>query len=180
MCGYRSRDNTTYYLHYHKYFKHGIPLPKGWTAYTCDLCGKELYTKFQLKDHKRTHAEKTPFVCELCGAGFQSRSNLHSHVLHRHKEEKKHSCNGCDRTFKTRTQLAVHERTHTGVRPFSCPQCTYRSTTRGNMRLHLVNRHKMPNTVARDIMRDMRPDVDLSLKPLWQQVASDTGELVLG
>ncbi|XP_070200820.1 uncharacterized protein [Littorina saxatilis] len=175
MCGYRSRDNTTYYLHYHKYFKHGIPLPKGWTAYTCDLCGKELYTKFQLKDHKRTHAEKTPFVCELCGAGFQSRSNLHSHVLHRHKEEKKHSCNGCDRTFKTRTQLAVHERTHTGVRPFSCPQCTYRSTTRGNMRLHLVNRHKMPNTVARDIMRDMRPDVDLSLKPLWQQVASDTG-----
>ena len=54
------------------------------------------------QDHKRTHAEKTPFVCEVCGSGFQSRSNLHSHVLHRHKEEKKHCCDRCDRTFKTR------------------------------------------------------------------------------
>ena len=49
ICGYRSRDNTTYYLHYHKYFKHGVKLPKGWSVYKCDLCGKELYTKFQLK-----------------------------------------------------------------------------------------------------------------------------------
>ena len=58
ICGYRSRDNTTYYLHYHKYFKHGVKLPKGWSVYKCDLCGKELYTKFQLK------VQRASFLCQ--------------------------------------------------------------------------------------------------------------------
>ena len=58
ICGYRSRDNTTYYLHYHKYFKHGVKLPKGWSVYKCDLCGKELYTKFQLK------VQEASFPCQ--------------------------------------------------------------------------------------------------------------------
>jgi hypothetical protein len=49
LCGYRSRENNTNYLHYHKYFKHQVPLPLGWTVYTCDICGKEFFTKFQLK-----------------------------------------------------------------------------------------------------------------------------------
>lgn len=46
------------------------------------------------------------------------------------------------------------------------------------MRLHLVNRHKISNNMAREIMQNMKPDIDLSLKPAWQQQAcSDSGEL---
>ena len=52
ICGYKSKDANFYYIHIHKYFRHGIPLPKGWKPYTCDICGKELFTKFQLKDHR--------------------------------------------------------------------------------------------------------------------------------
>ena len=60
------------------------------------------FTVIWCQDHKRAHHEPTPFVCEVCGSGFKSRSNLTSHVLHRHQEERKHLCSACHRTFKTR------------------------------------------------------------------------------
>ncbi|XP_060078832.1 uncharacterized protein LOC132558272 [Ylistrum balloti] len=142
ICGYETKEPNFYYIHYHKYFRHGIPLPKGWKPFTCDICGKECFTKFQLKDHKLIHREQTPFICEKCGQGFKSRTCLNSHVFHRHNSVRKHDCTDCEKSFKTKTQLMVHHRIHTGEKPFHCPDCDYKSTTRGNMRLHLTNKHK--------------------------------------
>ncbi|XP_069132364.1 uncharacterized protein [Argopecten irradians] len=142
ICGYETKEPNFYYIHYHKYFRHGIPLPKGWKPFTCDICGKECFTKFQLKDHKLIHREQTPFICEKCGQGFKSRTSLNSHVFHRHNSVRKHDCPSCEKSFKTKTQLMVHHRVHTGEKPFHCPDCEYKSTTRGNMRLHLTNKHK--------------------------------------
>ncbi|XP_053384233.1 uncharacterized protein LOC128550100 [Mercenaria mercenaria] len=150
ICGFRPKESGTYYIHYHKYFRHQIPLPKGWQAYKCDLCHKEFFTKFQLREHKLIHFEDNPFVCEQCGSGFRSRTCLNSHVFHKHSSVRKHKCPECPKTFKTATQMKVHQRVHTGEKPFLCPteHCIYRSTTRGNMKLHLTSKHKLnPGTV---------------------------------
>lgn len=156
ICGYATKDPNFYYIHYHKYFRHGIPLPKGWKPFTCDICGKECFTKFQLRDHKLIHQEDTPFICEVCGQGFKSRTCLNSHVFHRHSSERKHICPECQRSFKTKTQMLVHMRTHTGEKPFHCPECPYKSTTRGNMRLHLANRHKFNVETIRNLMYQIK------------------------
>ncbi|KAJ8298868.1 hypothetical protein KUTeg_022928 [Tegillarca granosa] len=109
-------------------------IPENERQFKCDLC----------KD--------TPFVCEICGQGFKSRTCLNSHVFHRHSSVRKHECGECQKTFKTKTQLLVHLRTHTGEKPFHCPECTYKSTTRGNMRLHLTNRHKLDSQDIKNMM----------------------------
>ncbi|OWF54894.1 uncharacterized protein LOC110466600 [Mizuhopecten yessoensis] len=156
ICGYETKEPNFYYIHYHKYFRHGIPLPKGWKPFTCDICGKECFTKFQLKDHKLIHREQTPFICEKCGQGFKSRTCLNSHVFHRHNSIRKHDCTECEKSFKTKTQLMVHHRIHTGEKPFHCPDCDYKSTTRGNMRLHLTNKHKYDSQVITCMMYQIK------------------------
>ena len=156
ICGYKAKDANIYYIHFHKYFRHGVQLPQGWKPFTCDFCGKEFFTKFQLKEHKLAHFEETPFVCEHCGNGFKTRTCLNSHVFHKHSSVKRHKCPDCVKTFKTKTQMLVHTRTHSGEKPFSCPHCSYKSTTRGNMRLHLTNRHKFETDVITKIMQELK------------------------
>ncbi|KAL4225523.1 hypothetical protein ACF0H5_016211 [Mactra antiquata] len=157
LCGYKPKESGSYYIHYHKYFRHQIPLPKGWQAYKCDLCHKEFFTKFQLREHKLIHFEDNPFVCDICGSGFRSRTCLNSHVFHKHNSVRKHKCSECPKTFKTMTQMKVHKRIHSGEKPFKCPsgQCSYRSTTRGNMKLHLISKHKLNPVSVKKLMEKL-------------------------
>ena len=156
ICGYKTKECGIYYIHFHKYFRHGVPLPRGWKPFTCDLCKKEFFTKFQLREHKLIHFEDNPFVCNTCGTGFKSRTCLNSHIFHKHNKVKRYKCIECPKSFKTRTQLKVHSRIHSGEKPFLCPvlECTYRSTTRGNMKLHLCSKHKFPNNVVKTYMKE--------------------------
>ncbi|CAL1544763.1 unnamed protein product, partial [Lymnaea stagnalis] len=114
VCGYITKDRTYHYMHYHKYFKHGIPLPLGWRPDRCHVCGKECFTKFQLKEHMMTHMDTPTFICWKCGQSFKTRNGYNSHFFHTHSEVRKHLCKACGKTFKTWTQLKVHVRSHTG------------------------------------------------------------------
>lgn len=159
ICGYETKESNFFYIHFHRYFRHGVPLPKGMEPFKCDICGKECFTRFQLKDHKLIHQEGIPFICETCGQGFNSRTCLTSHVFHKHSKVRNHKCTdyGCEKSFKTRTQLLVHMRSHSGEKPFQCPDCHYKSTTRGNMRLHLTNKHKHASSIVKNIMLNLKP-----------------------
>ncbi|ESN92167.1 hypothetical protein HELRODRAFT_181791 [Helobdella robusta] len=51
-------------------------------------------------------------------------------------------CPSCHKLFNSSSALEIHERTHTGSRPFSCPTCNKSFTTKGNLKVHFSSVHK--------------------------------------
>ncbi|XP_058506964.1 zinc finger protein 229-like [Solea solea] len=121
-------------------------------TFVCDVCGRSFYHACHLTRHKLVHQEVRPYQCATCGKGFTQATNLRSHQLIHSGERQlcaicgksyrclknhvisKHSdelpatdavvvCDVCGKKFANRSQLRVHERSHTGEKPFHCDVC---------------------------------------------------------
>ena len=51
-------------------------------------------------------------------------------------------CSICKRSFSSSSALQIHQRTHSGIKPFSCNACGKAFSTKGNLKVHLSAVHR--------------------------------------
>ena len=76
------------------------------------------------------------YHCSYCGKYFSSRSNM---VVHErtHTHERPYTCSHCGRTFSQHGQMVIHVRSHTGQRPFKCTHCDKAFTSSKVLKIHV-------------------------------------------
>ncbi|XP_045579112.1 zinc finger and BTB domain-containing protein 18 isoform X7 [Salmo salar] len=76
------------------------------------------------------------FFCMFCNKGFSCPQKMEIHQRV-HTGGKPFSCTQCHMRFAQARDLKRHQRVHTGVKPYSCPQCEKRFSRQDHLKMHL-------------------------------------------
>ncbi|XP_073397750.1 zinc finger protein 408 isoform X2 [Dendrobates tinctorius] len=107
----------------------------GEKPYTCTECGGTFRHRGSLRIHQRLHTGERPYKCQYCGDAFPQQPELKRHLI-THTGEM-HLCTVCGKALKDPHTLRVHERLHTGDRPFLCKYCGKSYPQATKLRRHL-------------------------------------------
>lgn len=112
-CKRKFHDIRKHWVQYHS----GLERP-----FECYVCHRN-YKRFEhIRYHLKTHGDERNYQCHVCGEAFFLSNELRKHFMYRHQVERPFSCTHpqCKKSFKNMHALNVHNRTHSGAKPFRC------------------------------------------------------------
>ncbi|XP_026324782.1 zinc finger protein 578-like isoform X2 [Hyposmocoma kahamanoa] len=101
----------------------------------CELCGQLVLSITQHMRH--IHKQSVLHKCPTCGKEFTVVARLRNHMLI-HTNIFNFFCDLCPYKCKHKYYLVMHMRTHTGEKPYKCPECPATFVNPSNL-----NKHKL-------------------------------------
>nr|XP_020498567.1 oocyte zinc finger protein XlCOF6.1-like [Labrus bergylta] len=123
-------------------------------------CG-EFNSRGKSKKLQQTgEASDRPYTCSVCEKTFKIKSILTRHMK-THSGEKPHSCSVCGKSFIQRSYLQTHLNSHSGQKPYTCRFCGRGFTQAGNMKAHIrIHTGEKPHSCS-DCGKSFREKADL-------------------
>ncbi|KHJ48224.1 zinc finger, C2H2 type [Trichuris suis] len=119
----------------------------GEKPYKCPLCMKSFSRETNFKIHKKLHESGQRFFCAYCGKWFRSAVEQEQHeqlcyslICGRPMPAPwvlRYPCSFCHKMFRHRRDLRIHERVHTGERPYVCGYCDKGFTQSQALTIHI-------------------------------------------
>lgn len=81
-------------------------------SFPCPQCHKVFRTHSHLSEHQAIHSTARPFLCEICGSAFKTRSVQRKHVQSVHNNPRAFCCSCCTKKFNTQYALKRHQKLH--------------------------------------------------------------------
>ncbi|KPJ18802.1 Zinc finger protein 57 [Papilio machaon] len=147
---------------YHVCHCQGSKIPPD-SLYECDYCGSKYSKKDSLRSHiQNKHLRVLQFVCQKCGKRSASLAHHKAHEVIHMTERKVFKCH-CGAKLTTQLGFNLHQRLHSGEKPYECKECGERFLSASRRLDHMKRRHMntedMPHKCKECSAKFIRPSL---------------------
>jgi hypothetical protein len=130
-CDFRCNWESNLKQHYEKF--HG---QREWQCEYCDFTCKWKAGFNKHMSDKHPEAAQLLTQCTFCGLQFACKRDLKRHIKENHEKTMEFNCSYCGKNFPKKPNLKIHERIHTGEKPYKCELCGHAFTAASNLYHH--------------------------------------------